>query len=74
MHKKQIFVDKPILTTLYYSIVYPFLIYAILIWGRAAEIYLNIIVLQKSAVRIKTRNGRIVNLGALAPISSIFTN
>ena len=73
MHKIKYFVDKRILTTLYYSLIYPFLIYAIPIWGKAAEVYMNnILVLQKSAVRIITGNGRNFNLGVLAPSSPLF--
>ena len=50
------------------------MIYAIPIWGKAAEVYMNnILVLQKSVVRIITRNGRNFNLGALAPSSPLFS-
>ena len=69
MHKIKYFVDKRIITTLYYSLpIYRFLIYAIPKWGRAAEVYLNdILDLQKSTVRNISRTGRNFNLGALAP-------
>ena len=73
MYKIKYFVDKHILTTLYYSLIYPFLIHAIPIWGKVAEVYMkNILVLEKSVVRIITRNGRNFNLGALAPSSPLF--
>ena len=73
MHKTKYFDDKRILTTMYYSIIYPFLIYAIPIWGWEAEVYMNnILVLQKSTVRIITGNGRTFNLGVLAPRSLLF--
>ena len=74
MHKIKYFVDELILTTLYYSLIYPFLIYATPIWGKAAEVYMNnILVLQKCVVRIITRNGRNFHLGALAPSSPLFS-
>ena len=45
------------------------MVYAISIWGRSADVYMNnILVLHKSTVRIITRN----NLGTLAPSSPLF--
>ena len=57
MHKMKSYVSKNVLTCLHYSLVYPFLIYAIPIWGVACEKYINpLFVLQKRAVRIITHN------------------
>ena len=48
-------VDKKTLKQLYYSFVYPYLIYGIEIWGNASNIHLDpIIKLQKRCVRIIT--------------------
>ena len=41
------------LITLYYSLIYPYLTYCHLVWGRASQTYLNhLYILQKKAVRI----------------------
>ena len=49
------YVDLNILVKLYYALIYPFLIYGILIWGNTYETTLKpIFVLQKKAVRIIT--------------------
>ncbi len=53
MYKLRYFVNKKILLMIYYSLVYPFLIYAIPVWGVAANKSLNpILVLQKKVVRL----------------------
>ena len=48
LYKIRNFVDIKIIKTLYYSLVYPHLIYAIEVWGSANETHLNkILILQK---------------------------
>ena len=49
------FVDQSILLRLYYALIYPFLIYGIVIWGNTYETTLKpILTLQKKSVRIIT--------------------
>lgn len=46
------FVPQNTLITLYYSLVYPYLLYGVLIWGGACETHLNpLILIQKKIVR-----------------------
>jgi len=53
LYKIRNFVDIKIIKTLYYSLVYPHLIYAIEVWGSANETHLNkILILQKKIVRL----------------------
>ena len=52
LYKIRPFVDIKILKTLYYSLIYPHLIYAIEVWGSADSTHMNhIIILQKRIVR-----------------------
>ena len=74
MHKMKTFVSRKILICLYYSLIYPFLIYAIPIWGVACENIINpLYVLQKRVVRIITNkegyNGSAGLLLHSAPLS-----
>ena len=49
------FVPMGILIWLYYSIIFPFLIYSVIVWGNTYEFNLHpIVVLQKKAIRIIT--------------------
>ena len=49
------FVPWNVLLNLYYSLVYPYLSYRILIWGGAADIYIQpLFILQKRIIRIIT--------------------
>ena len=49
------FVKLPILKLLYFTLVYPFLLYCITSWGTAAKTYFNkIFIIQKKIVRIMT--------------------
>ena len=49
------YVNIDILTNLYYSLIYPFLIYGIIIWGNTYSTTLQpLYILQKKAVRIMT--------------------
>ena len=53
LYKIRYFVDIKIIKTLYYSLVYPHLIYGIEVWGSAAETHLNkLLILQKKIVRL----------------------
>ena len=55
LYKIRYFVDIKIIKTLYYSVVYPHLIYAIEVWGSADETHLNrLLILQKKIVRLIT--------------------
>ena len=55
LSKARNYIDKKTLKQLYYSFVYPYLIYGIEIWGNASNIHLDpIIKLQKRCVRIIT--------------------
>ena len=53
LYKLRYFVDTKIIKTLYYSLVYPHLIYGIEVWGSADETHLNkLLILQKKIVRL----------------------
>ena len=53
MYKVRYYVNHTILKNLYYSLVYPYLLYAIQVWGSAfAEHTQKIIILQKKVVRL----------------------
>ena len=57
MYRVRPFVTKNIMMNLYYSLIYPHLLYAIQIWGSTFENYINkIVVLQKKLVRVMTFN------------------
>ena len=53
LYKLRYFVDTKIIKTLYYSLVYPHLIYGIEVWGSANDTHLNkLLILQKKIVRL----------------------
>ena len=55
MYKIKDYVNKKILTCLYYSLIYPFLTYAIHVWGVASNSNIKpIYILQKRIVRLIT--------------------
>ena len=57
LYKVRPFISSKILTNLYYAIIYPFLLYGILIWGNACKTTLNPLhILQKKFVRMATFN------------------
>ena len=57
IYKLRHFVTRKILQMTYYSVIYPFLIYAIPIWGSSNATDLQtILVMQKKAVRLLTFN------------------
>ena len=65
MYKIRNFVTRPILISIYYSLIYPFLIYAIPVWGVANEIYMKPLhILQKKVVRLITFNDEILRPAA----------
>ena len=58
LYKLKHFVTPKILTNVYYAIVYPFLLYGIIIWGSACKTFLSPIhLLQKKIVRLITSKG-----------------
>jgi len=55
LSKTRYFVNSAILLQLYYSLVYPYIIYGIVVWGHTYDSTLNpIFILQKKLVRIMT--------------------
>ena len=55
LYKIRPFVNLKIMRTLYYSLVYPYLLYAIEVWGSADITHLNrLLILQKRLVRLIT--------------------
>ena len=54
--------NENILKQLYYTLIYPYLTYCLLIWGKAPSCYLNkIVLLQKKAIRIITNSERLAH-------------
>ena len=57
MYKLRHYVCKKIIINIYYSLIYPFLIYAMPIWGASDNIYIKpLLILQKRIVRLLTFN------------------
>ena len=54
--KARKYLNRRILVTIYYTFVYPYLIYCVEIWGHACNIYLDIylVKLQRKIIRIMT--------------------
>ena len=53
LYKIRYFIDIKIIKTLYYSLVYPHLIYGVEVWGSADDTHLNrLLILQKKIVRL----------------------
>ena len=58
LFKLRDFVSTDILIQVYYSLIYPFLIYAVLVWGHTYKSNLHpLVILQKKAMRIMTFSG-----------------
>ena len=74
MYKLRHFVSKKIIISIYYSLIYPFLIYAIPIWGSADNIYIKpLLTLQKKIVRLLIFNDNYHNpSGSLAHTPPLF--
>ena len=63
LYKLRPFVTTKILTNIYYAIVYPFLLYGIVVWGNANKILLEPLhILQKKIIRMITFNDNYTNL------------
>ena len=57
LYKLSNFVPHYVLRNIYYSLIYPYLTYCNLVWGGAASVHLNkLLLLQKRAVRIITNS------------------
>ena len=76
-------INTDLLKTLFYSLIYPHLLYAIQVWGNTFDstylpTYLldsrliKIIVLQKKAIRMMTLNDTTSTTGHLSPSSPLF--
>ena len=74
MYKLRHFVNKKVLISIYYSLVYPFLINAIPVWGVANDSHINPIkILQKKIVRMITFTDKFPRpIGPLAHTPPIF--
>ena len=68
------FVNMKMLKSIYYSLLYSHLVYAIQVWGSACSTEINkILVLQKRALRIITRNDHFPSVpGPLHPTDPLF--
>ena len=74
LYKIRHFVNIKIMKTLYYSLVYPHLLYAIEVWGSADDIYLNkLFILQKKVVRLMTFSDKRQNDFSFLPSDPIFS-
>ena len=57
LYKLRPFVTSKIVTNVYYAIIYPFLLYGIVVWGNAGKTLLTPLhVMQKKFVRMATYN------------------
>ena len=69
------YINKKIMLTLYYSLIYPHLIYANEVWGNTFENQINrIVVLQKRIVRIICNEDRRLDNYALPDSNPLFRN
>ena len=74
LYKLRHYVTKKILIMMYHSLIYPFLIYALPVFGSADDTYLNSIhILQKKFVRLVTFNGQLVHSSPLFKELEILT-
>ncbi len=74
MYKIRYYVNRKILMNLYYSLIYPHLLYAILLWGSAFKTHINkVTILQKKVVRLITFQDKFYGYkGPLAHTSPLF--
>ena len=74
MHKLKAFVPTQVMKSIYYSLVYSHIIYAIEVWGSTFHTELNkIFILQKRAIRLMNQRGNTPFLpGPLTPSNPIF--
>ena len=74
LNKLKYFLPKPILRSLYYSFIFPYLNYGILAWGNTHKIYLDkLLKLQKRAVRIICNSHYLSHSGPLFQALKILT-
>ena len=58
MYRMSYYVPETVLLNVYYSIIYPYLMYCCVAWGGAAAVHIDkLLTLQKKAVRIITHSG-----------------
>ena len=63
LYKLKPFVTPKILKSVYYAIIYPFLLYGITVWGSACNTYITpIYILQKKFVRLVTKKDKYPNV------------
>ena len=76
MYKLRIFLPLSVMKSVYYSLIYSHIIYAIEVWGSTFKTEIDkILVLQKRAMRIMTFKDQFpVNPGPLCPSNPIFLN
>ena len=75
MYKIRGLINTDILKTLYYSLIYPDLFYAIQVWGNTFDCHLNkIIVLQKKAIRMMALNDNNLTTGHFLLLSLYLRN
>ena len=73
LYKIRPFVNTKLMKTLYYSLVYPHLIYAIEVWGSADDTHLNkLLILQKRIVRLITFSDKRLNDYSFLPSDPLF--
>ena len=74
MCKLRHFVNKKMIKNIYYSLIYPHLVYAIPVWGSACATEMNkILVLQKRAIQVITFNDKLPLVpGPLHPANPLF--
>ena len=74
-YKIRHFVNSQILSSLYYAMIYPFLLYGINVWGSASQHLINpLLILQKKFLRMKTYNDQHNEFHELPRSDPIFSN
>ena len=73
LYKLRPFVTTKVITNVYYALIYPFLLYGIIIWGSASNILLTPIhILQKKFIRMATFNDKYPQTPAPLPHTPLF--
>ena len=71
----RMYMNSKLLKTVYYSLIYSYIVYGIQVWGSACVTELDkILILQKRAVRIMTNNSHYSSQGPLAPSNPLFSD
>ena len=74
LYKIRPFINNKVMKTLYYSFVYPHLLYANEVWGSADITHLNsLIILQKRVMRLITTTDRRLNDFSSSPSDLLFS-